>query len=444
MHVFPQLRKLEQKYPDELAVIGVHSAKFTSERDTDNLRKAVLRYELRHPVINDDQFAVWQQYACRAWPTLIFIDPQGKVIGKQEGEITFEQFDPIIEQMLEEFDGNGLIDRTPRINRLEEEVDGGLSFPGKVLADEASGRLFISDSNHNRVVVATLDGEVTQVVGGGEAGLADGDFSMARFDHPQGMALDGDSLYVADTENHAIRRIDLAAGTVETVAGTGQQLRGQREGGEALSSDLSSPWDLELHVGMLYVAMAGVHQLWALDLRAGQVRPYAGNGQESPIDGPLATASLDQPSGITSDGIKLYFADSEASAIRSADLDPEGSVRSIVGMDLFVFGDVDGTGDSVRLQHPLGIHYHDGVLYVADTYNNKVKRVFPQTRSALTLLGTGEPGHRDGEATQALFQEPGDVSVAAGKLYVADTNNHAIRVADLETGEVSTLELRGL
>ena len=444
MHVFPQLRKLEHKYKGELAVIGVHSAKFTSERDTENLRKAVLRNELEHPVINDSEFTVWQQFSCRAWPTLMFIDPQGKIIGKHEGEITFEAFDPIIGQMVEEFDGKGLIERTPLTSRIEKEAPSVLSFPGKVLADGVSERLFISDSNHNRIIVATLDGEVRLVIGSGEAGMKDGSVSEARFDHPQGMALEGDTLYVADTENHSIRKVSLTDQKVVTVAGTGRQAKGNRGSGDALSSELSSPWDLVSCDGTLYIAMAGTHQLWALDMAGGQVRPYAGNGRESPIDGPLLSASLDQPSGITTDGEKLYFADSEASAIRSADLSSTGRVTTIVGKDLFVFGDVDGTGDSVRLQHPLGICFHDGVLYVADTYNNKIKRLFPNTQSVLTFLGAGEPGYRDGEASQALLHEPGDVSIAAGKLYIADANNHAIRVADLDTGEVATLELKGL
>ena len=442
------MRKLEEKYGDELVIIGVHSAKFTSEKDTDNLRKAVLRYELRHPVVNDGEMAVWKRYSLRAWPTLMFIDPQGKIIGKHEGEVTFESFDPVIQQMVEQFDEQGLVDRRPLIFKREEEGESPISFPGKLLADQASGRLLISDSNHNRVIVATLEGEVRKIIGSGKPGLEDGDFQSARFDHPQGMALahaeEGDVLYVADTENHAIRRVDLAREAVETVAGTGRQARSSRLGGEALSSDLNSPWDLVLRDGNLYIAMAGIHQLWALDLDAKLVRVYAGDGREAPLDGPLLSASLDQPSGITTDGEKLYFADSEASAVRSADMNPEGRVDTIVGLDLFLFGDVDGTGYVVRLQHPLGICFHDGVLYVADTYNNKIKRAYPNTKTVLTYLGTGEPGHRDGEATQATFYEPGDVSIAAGKLYVADTNNHAIRVADLETGQVSTLELKGL
>ena len=444
MHVFPQLRKLEHKYRNELAVVGVHSAKFTSEKDTENLRKAVMRYELDHPVVNDSDFQVWSQYGCRAWPTLMFLDPMGKVIGKHEGEITFEDFDPLIQQMVQEFDGMGVLDRSPLGHAVERESGGALSFPGKVLADEASGRLVISDSNHNRIVVATLEGDVLAVVGSGEAGLVDGDFSQARFNHPQGVALEGDTLYVADTENHAVRVVDIGAGQVGTAAGTGRQARMRRQGGEPRTSDLSSPWDLWLHDGVLYIAMAGIHQIWSLDLEAQVIGPYAGDGREAPVDGPLLAASLDQPTGITSDGLKLYFADSEASAIRSADLGPGGRVDTIVGKGLFVFGDVDGAGDEVRLQHPQGIDHHDGVLYVADTYNNKIKRVVPNTRGVATFLGSGEPGRRDGVGVEAEFHEPSGVSVTAGRVFVADTNNHAVRVADLETGMVGTLELKGL
>ena len=447
MHVFPQLRKLEQKYAAELVVVGVHSAKFTSERDTNNLRKAVLRFELQHPVVNDGDFSIWREYGCRAWPTLMFVDPQGKVIGKHEGEISFEQFDVVLGRMVQEFDEKGMLDRTARLDfQREVQESPGLSFPGKILADEASGRLFIADSNNNRIVAADVDGNVTHIIGSGQRGLADGDFGSAQFDHPQGMSLseDGNALFVADTENHAIRKVDLEAGTVETVAGTGEQAQGRSGGGPALQTALSSPWDVAVHNGVVHIAMAGAHQLWVLHLESGQVGVYAGNGREAPIDGPLLSASLDQPTGITSDGQRLYFADSEASAVRYADLDPSGRVGTIVGEDLFVWGDVDGIGEQVRLQHVQGVDWHDGVLYIADTYNNKIKKVYPGTRSVLTFLGSGEHGDSDGPAFEARFHEPSGVSAAGGKLYVADTNNHAIRVVSLETGQVETLELRGL
>ena len=319
-----------------------------------------------------------------------------------------------------------------------------LSFPGKVLADAAGDRLFISDSNHNRILITYLDGVVREIIGSSAVGLDDGDFAVATFSHPQGMALAGEVLYVADTENHALRRVDLAAGTVETVAGTGNQGYTREGRGPGRSIALSSPWDLVYHDGALYIAMAGTHQLWSMAFADGTIGTYAGSGQESLIDGPLASAALAQPSGITTDGDQLYFADSETSSVRAADLDPMGRVRTIVGLDLFMFGDVDGSEDNVRLQHPIGITWFDGTLDVADTYNHKIKRVLPATRSAFTLLGTGEPGHRDGPGRQARFDEPSGLSIANGRLYIADTNNHCVRVADLDTGEVSTLELTGL
>jgi thiol-disulfide isomerase/thioredoxin len=444
MHILPDLKRLERQYRDELVVIGVHSAKFTAERDTDNIRQAILRYEIEHPVINDKDMVIWRRYNVRSWPTLYLIDPLGKIVGWRSGEGVYEPFSQLIGELIRKFDKEGGIRRGPVAFRLERDgaPESVLSFPGKLLADGESRRLFIADSNHNRIIVASLDGKIREVIGAGEAGLDDGSFGTARFDHPQGMAVDGQVLYVADTENHAIRRVDIERRTVTTIAGTGEQARRSNVSGGGTNVALSSPWDLVLHNGQLYVAMAGPHQLWKMDLNSGEVGPYAGSGREARVDGPLRQAALAQPSGITTDGVKLYFADSEVSSIRSADLAPNGRVETIVGLDLFVFGDRDGTGTQVRLQHPLGIAYHDGVLYVADTYNNKIKRVFPDTKRAVTFLGTGEEGLRNGDSP--LFDEPGGVSVADGKLYIADTNNHVIRVADLKTRNVSTLQLQGI
>jgi len=198
------------------------------------------------------------------------------------------------------------------------------------------------------------------------------------------------------------------------------------------------------HEGVLYVAMAGIHQLWSMDLNNETIGPFAGTGGEAIEDGPLASAMLAQPCGITTDGQKLYFADSETSSVRSADIDPSGRIRTIVGLDLFVFGDVDGSDHNVRLQHPIGIDHHDSVLYIADTYNHKIKKVLPVTRSAFTVSGDSTMGHVDGPAVQARFSEPSGISLANGKMYIADTNNHSIRVMDFESYTVSTLELNGL
>lgn len=446
MHIIPDLKKLEKKYEKELVVIGVHSAKFTGERQTDNIRQAILRYEIDHPVINDFAMDVWQQYTVRAWPTLMLIDPEGKLLGYLSGEGVYEPFDKLIAKVIETFDAKGKIDRKP-LNLKPERSKAQtsmLAFPGKVLADEKSKQLFIADSNHNRIVVASLDDyAVKEVIGEGSIGLKDGEFAAAQFHHPQGMAFDGKTLFVADTENHAIRRIDFDTRKVTTIAGTGQQARRvDMIGGIGTSVALNSPWDIALHHEMLYIAMAGPHQIWRMNPQTNGIVPFAGSGRENIIDGLLNEAALAQPSGITTDGKKLYFADSEVSAIRAADLDPNGKVETIVGEGLFDYGDKDGKGKDARLQHPLGVVHHQGLLYVADTYNNKIKIVSPQDKSAVTFLGTGQEGLVDG--AKARFDEPGGVSIAFGKIYVADTNNHSIRVADLKTKKVETIQFKNL
>jgi thiol-disulfide isomerase/thioredoxin len=444
MHILPDLKRLEHKYRNELVVIGVHSAKFTAEQDTENIRQAILRYEIEHPVVNDKDMVIWRRYNVRSWPTVFLIDPLGRTVASRPGEGVYEPFDRLIGRVIKEFDREGLLNRQAIEFNVERKraASSVLSFPGKVLADAASRRLFISDSNHNRIIVASLYGDIEEVIGSGETGLEDGSFDEAAFNHPQGMALDGQTLYVADTENHAIRLADLQKRSVTTIAGTGKQASQFNIAGVGTDVAISSPWDLVLHEGNLYIAMAGPHQLWKMNLKTREVAPYAGSGREARVDGPLRQAALAQPSGLATDGKKLYFADSEVSSIRSADLEPNGRVETIVGLDLFVFGDQDGAGPRARLQHPLGVVYHDGVLYVADTYNNKIKKVFPETKEAVTFLGTGEEGLRDGDSP--LFDEPGGVSVAGGKLYIADTNNHLIRVADLRSGRVSTLRLQGI
>ena len=436
MHVFPQLRKIERKYGDRVIVVGVHSPKFPAERETANLREAVLRYRIEHPVVNDRDFAVWNRFGGRAWPTLMFIDPEGRVIGKHEGELPFEQFDPVVAGMLKEFEDRGLLH--PSTIALEEirEPARTLSFPGKVLAGQ--NELVIADSNHHRIVCAGFDGAIRRTYGSGMPGFSDGPADTAAFQQPQGMARSGSTLYVADTENHAIRSIDLQSGSVTTLAGTGEQALQPGTGGPGRTTRLSSPWDVALAGRVLYIAMAGTHQIWSLDLDHGTVAPFAGTGREGLLDGSKEEAWFAQSSGLTILDGHLYVADSEVSAVRDIDLDT-GRVTTLVGEDLFVFGDQDGEGEAVRLQHPLGITGRDRILFVADSYNNKVKRLDPGHRTVTTWLGTGIAGRADGAGRSARFREPGGVCAGAAGLYIADTNNHRIAVADWATGTVRTL-----
>ena len=154
-----------------------------------------------------------------------------------------------------------------------------------------------------------------------------------------------------------------------------------------------------------------------------------------------------QPSGLACDGTWLYVADSEGSSIRAVPLDPRRAVRTVVGTAalaearLFTFGDVDGPAARARLQHPVGLAFADGRLYVADTYNNKIKVVDPASGAVRALAGDGNPGRSD---QPPRFDEPAGLCVAAGKLLVADTDNHLVRGIDLRSGTVRTLAIAGL
>jgi thiol-disulfide isomerase/thioredoxin len=441
IHTLPDLAKLEKKFEKELVVIGVHSAKFDNEKVTENIRKAINRYQITHPVVNDADMKIWSRYDVSSWPTLVLIDPEGYLVGYASGEGNYDVLDTVITKLIAKHTENKTLDVTPKrfdLAKFADSADSPLYFPGKVLADAASDRLFIADSTHHRIVITDLNGKKIAIAGAGEPGLKDGPFDSAQFKDPQGLALDGNVLFVADRKNHSIRALDLARQTVTTIAGTGSQGRDSRSGsGQGAAVSLNSPWDL-LRIGrVLYIAMAGHHQIWTLNLDTKVVSAYAGDGRENIADGALSRAEFAQPSGLTTDGQRLYVADSEVSAIRSVGLTPPADVQTLVGQGLFQFGDKDGVGPEVRLQHALGVAFHDGKLYVADTYNSKLKILDPTTKRCETYMsGNGADGR--------LFNEPAGLSVANGKLYVADTNAHRIRVVDLKTKAIATLSLQGI
>jgi thiol-disulfide isomerase/thioredoxin len=443
IHIIPELKKLEAKYASNLVVIGVHSAKFENEKDTENIRKIVVRYGIEHPIVNDADFKIWDAYAIRAWPGLVVIDPAGYVIKTVFGEGQFQEIDESIAGTITDFRKKGELDEKPLKFALERAKIGDLplAFPGKVLADEKSKRLFISDSNHNRIVITDFSGKLIETIGNGTAAKNDGDFAGASFIRPQGLALDGDFLYIADTENHLIRRANLKTKRVETIGGTGKLDEFNGIGGSALATAINSPWDLQIVGRKLYIAMAGSHQIWRMDLDKNTLDPYAGTRAEARYDGKIDEAAFAQPSGIVSDGKRLFVADSESNIVRQIDFQTE-AVETLVGGDLFQFGDTDGEGDDVRLQHPLGIALYGGKVLIADTYNHKIKILDPEKKTVETFLGTGKSGQADG--ANATFYEPAGLSIADGKLYIADTNNHAIRVVDLKTKTVSTLKIEGL
>lgn len=427
--MIPQLRDIERKYEDTISIVGVHSGKYRAERETARIRDAAQRLGNAHPIVNDWQFRVWRAYAVNAWPTLAIVDPVGKVLGTTAGEFTAARLEPLLDRMVRAYGDAGMLAR----GALHVEPDapsiapGTLRYPGKVTVD--GDRIAIADGGHHRVLVARLDRAAARavvecVLGRGTPGFEDG--APGALDTPQGLAFDGDTLYIADAGNHAIRAADLRTGALRTLAGTGRQLRTRED---QRAGAMSSPWDVARVGGTLYIAMAGVHQLWALDLTTREARVHAGTMREDIADGANTAAALAQPMGITSDGARLFFADAESSAIRSSELDPEGAVRTIVGTGLFDFGDRDGEGEAVLLQHPQGVARHpDGRLLVADTYNDALKWIDPATRAATTWVRG--------------LHEPEGVAWGDEWAYVADTNAHrVVRVGRDGRMDVMEIEL---
>jgi DNA-binding beta-propeller fold protein YncE/peroxiredoxin len=427
IHVIPDLEKLEAEFGDEpFLVIGVHSNKFPQEGELKNIRQAVLRYKIQHPVVVDADHKIWQAYSVRAWPTMALIGSQGNIIGMASGEGNLETLRKAIRVALDEGKENGTLADGPLKLKKEVAAATELFYPAKVLA--AGEKLYVADSANDRLL--ELNAETGKI-------LREFKPSEPPLHHPHGMALDGDTLYVADTDNHLLRKLDLKTGVFTTLAGElGVQARPLPEAGPGLDTPLNSPWALELDGEQLHIAMAGSHQLWTYNTRSGRVSPLAGSGYENIVDGPAELARLAQPSGFAQIGRKLYFADSEVSAVRSVDLE-ENIVATLVGTNLFRFGDRDGKGtDEVLLQHPLGLTVWKGKLLVADTYNNKIKLLDPATNECTTLLGNGEEDMRPDVLT---MWEPGGIDADGDTLYIADTNHHRILKVDLNTKQWKVL-----
>ncbi|WP_405886940.1 NHL domain-containing thioredoxin family protein [Streptomyces longwoodensis] len=415
LHVLDELRGLEERHRDTLVVVGVHSPKFVHEAEHGAVADAVERYGVAHPVLDDPELATWKQYAVRAWPTLVVIDPEGYVVAQHAGEGHVHAIERLVTELEAEHGAKGTLRRGDGPYVAPEPEPTALRFPGRALV-LPGGTFLVSDTTRHQLVELAEDGEtVLRRIGSGERGFADGGPGEASFNEPQGLALlDDAGVVVADTVNHALRRLDLGSGAVTTLAGTGRQWwQGSPTSGPARETDLSSPWDVAVFDGRVWIAMAGVHQLWAYDPADETVRVAAGTANEGLVDGPVAEAWFAQPSGlaVSADGERLWVADSETSALRW--VDRAGLVHTAVGTGLFDFGHRDGPAGQALFQHPLGVTVlPDGSVAVSDTYNHALRRYDPATGGVSTL------------ATD--LREPSDAVLVGDDLVVVESARHRL------------------
>jgi len=401
----------------------VHSPKFVHEADPEALAAAVVRYGVHHPVLDDPDLVTWQAYAARAWPTLVLVDPQGYVVATYAGEGHAHAIDAMLAELIEEHRAAGTLQPGDSPYVAPPEPEGDLLFPAKAIA-LPNGHLLVADAGHHQIVqleLSLVEPVETKVVRRFRGFREPNGLCLL----PEGVATEvGYDVVVADTVHHQLRGITLATGEVRVLAGDGEQwfrdasslgssTQGMPQGDG--TDRLSSPWDVAWWQDRVWIAMAGLHQLWTFDPLTGEVEVAAGTTNEGLVDGPLREAWFAQTSGLAADGERLWMVDSETSSLRVL---AEGRVETVVGHGLFDFGFRDGGRDDALLQHPLDVAVlPDGTVAVADTYNGAVRRFDPAT-GTLSTISTG-------------LAEPSGLLVYDDRLLVVESTAHRISEIDL-------------
>ncbi len=428
-NVLAELRQLQQKYADGLSVLGVHTPKFDAERDPKLVLKAINRLTVRFPVVQDANFVTWQHYGLSVWPTVILLDAEGKVVEAIVGDSPRERLDPLIEQVLERAGEADLRVYDAVAYASKQESGMPLAFPSGLAANDR--HLYVSDTGHNRILECTHDGRILRQFGAGSAGFIDGGLADACFNLPRGLALWKDALYVADTGNHALRKISLMDGDVETLAGNGKAgLRPEDVVVDPRHTALNAPWSVASAFDKLYVAMAGWHQVWEYDLGRGSFRPLVGNGEMGMNDGDAMASVFAQPAGMALAQQTLFIADAASSSIRGVQL-ASGKVQTLVGVGLYEFGNLNGALRVARLQYPMAIALDPRTpqLWIADTYNSALKLLNPVTREVKSY------------DFNFRLHQPAALNVNRSCLWLAKTDAHEVLRMDFVGGTPRRLSI---
>ncbi|MCB1178474.1 MAG: hypothetical protein KDK36_12890, partial [Leptospiraceae bacterium] len=278
---------------------------------------------------------------------------------------------------------------------------------------------------------------VNEIIGNGEPGHKNGNYKTTKFFKPRGLYKKENFLYVADYGNHSIRRVDLKNKIVSTVAGTGKNSDDSAKEGNAPTSSLNYPLDITEIENKLYITQMGDNKIVTFDLNTGNLDIFAGNGEKNIKDGDPLFSSLAQPTGIVSKDKDLYFLDSDGNSLRRAETEYSGKIETLIGKSLFDYGDSDGSYNGTKLQFPMGIFLKEEKLYIADSFNNKIKEVDLTAKKVTSLKAYEKQKKFSWIKKEANFNEPSSILIKNGNAIISDTNNHSLQLLNLEKKEVS-------
>ncbi|HJP99794.1 MAG TPA: redoxin domain-containing protein [Rhodanobacteraceae bacterium] len=418
LNLLAELRQLEKRHPDAFVSVCVHTPRYVSQRSDSTVLKAAHRQRLRMPVANDHDGQAWKQFTIGAWPTTLLIDANGALAARLVGESRGQEIEDAIIQLRDEQSVQTPFTVPEPSQGARTDMDGALAFPAHALVTE--NRLFVSDTGHHRILECSHDGRVLRQFGSGTPGNWDGQFAACGLQSPQGLAIERQVLYVADSGNHCVRRIRLDTGDVETVLGAGRPAYTNVEAqGGGLRVAINAPHAVVAEGDVIYVAATGQHQILRADLRHQQVTTVAGDGRSEVRDGIGGQSSLSQPMALAPMPGQLLVADAGGNAVRRlrfADL----AMTTLAGSSPWEPGNRDGPGDQARLAYPCGLAIRENRVYVADTMNDRLCTLDPYSGQLATV-----------KLDRALH-EPQGLSFAAGSLWLADRNEHAILRIDPE------------
>ena len=413
------LAQLQARHGERMQVLAIHVPRFDHERDGRRIAKRLGRHGFRFPIAHDPDWAAWQQFGIEAWPTVLLIDGSGIVRERIVGDGPLRELDACAVALCAE---QAMAQGEPVEVRRDAEPAMPLRFPTGLAT---SGQyLYIADSGHHRVLECDHAGRVLRQFGSGGSGFIDGPPELAAFSRPHGLTLKRDTLYVADSGNHAVRRIDLRSGDVVTLCGAGRPgtpVAGPVEDPRAVTLD--QPRAVVVVGDALLIACCGDNRIWRYDLGKDSLSLAAGSGALGVEDGIGAEATFAEPAALVAVQQRVYVCDGVGSAVRTLHV-RSGQVTTLVGQDPWNYGRTDGVRSDARLQDPQAIALDPDapVLWIADSGNDLLRTL---------RLGGGEL------STYPLPQRlhgPCGLAAADGVVWIADTDAHAVLRLDTHSG----------